>query len=48
VQCSSIYRLYPTTVQDASLAEMFGALCDLDIAAQRPRIEAHRRRGITL
>jgi hypothetical protein len=27
---------------------MLGALCDLDDAARRPRIEAHRRRHITL
>jgi hypothetical protein len=45
VQRSSIDRLYPTNVQDASLAEMFGALCDPDNAAERARIEAHGRGG---
>ena len=42
------YRLYPTKAQGEALTGMLGALCDLYNAALQQRIEAYRRRGVTL
>jgi putative transposase len=42
------YRLYPSRTQAAVLDSMLGAFCDLYNAALQQRIEAYRRRGISL
>jgi putative transposase len=42
------HRLYPNRAQAAALTGMLGAFCDLYNAALQQRIEAYRRRGVTL
>lgn len=42
------YRLFTTAAQEASLTGMLGAFCDLYNAGLQQRIEAYRRRGISL
>lgn len=42
------HRLYPTRAQSEALTGMLGAFCDLYNAALDQRIQAHRRRGVTL
>jgi putative transposase len=42
------YRLYPTPTQQAALAEMLRDFCWLYNAALEQRIDAHRKRGISL
>lgn len=42
------HRLYPNRVQTDALTGMLGAFCDLYNAALQQRIEAYRRRGISL
>lgn len=42
------FRLFTTTVQEAALTDMLGALCDLYNAGLQQRIEAYQRRGISL
>ena len=42
------FRLFTTSAQETALTEMLGAMCDLYNAALQQRIEAYRRRGITL
>jgi putative transposase len=42
------YRLFATAAQDVGLAAMLGAFCDLYNAALQQRIEAYRRRGLSL
>src|SRR4051794_7795360 len=42
------FRLFTTAMQEAALTEMLGAFCDLYNACLQQRIEAYRRRGISL
>ena len=42
------YRLYPSRAQRDALDAMLGAFCDLYNAALQQRIEAYRRRGMSL
>lgn len=42
------HRLYPNRTQTDALTGMLGAFCDLYNAAMQQRIEAYRRRGISL
>lgn len=42
------FRLFTAPVQEAALSEMLGAFCDLYNAGLQQRIEAYRRRGISL
>lgn len=42
------HRLYPNRAQTDALTGMLGAFCDLYNAALQQRIEAYRRRGVTL
>ena len=42
------FRLFTTTAQETALTEMLGAMCDLYTAGLQQRIEAYRRRGISL
>lgn len=42
------YRLYPSRGQCEALTAMLGAFCDLYNAALQQRIEAYRRRGMSL
>jgi putative transposase len=42
------FRLFTTAAQEAALANMLGAFCNLYNAALQQRIEAYRRRGISL
>jgi putative transposase len=42
------YRLFTTAAQEAALSDMLGAFCDLYNACLQQRIEAYRRRGISL
>src|SRR5215213_7793105 len=42
------YRLHPSRAQDKSLAGMLEAFCNLYNAGLQQRIEAYRRRGISL
>jgi len=42
------FRLYTTLAQEAALTEMLGAFCDLYNAGLQQRIEAYRRRGVSL
>lgn len=42
------YRLFTNAAQEAALTDMLGALCDLFNAGLQQRIEAYRRRGISL
>ena len=42
------FRLYTAAAQDAALTGMLGAFCDLYNAALQERIEAYRRRGLSL
>jgi putative transposase len=42
------HRLFATAVQEAALSAMLAAFCDLSNAALQQRIEAHRRRGLSL
>jgi putative transposase len=42
------YRLFTSATQDAALSAMLGAFCDLYNAALQQRIEAYRRRGLSL
>lgn len=42
------FRLYPNRAQRNELAAMLGAFCDLYNAALQQRIEAYRRRGMSL
>ena len=45
---SYTFRLYPNRAQAEALNGMLGALCDLYNAGLQQRIEAYRRRGISL
>ena len=45
---SDKFRLFTTPAQDDALTGMLGAFCDLYNASLRQRIEAYRRRGISL
>ncbi len=42
------FRLFTTAAQEVALTGMLGAFCDLYNAALQQRIEAYRRRGISL
>jgi putative transposase len=42
------YRLFTKAAQEVALTAMLGAFCDLYNAALQQRIEAYRRRGLTL
>jgi putative transposase len=42
------FRLYISVAQETALTEMLGAFCDLYNAGLQQRIEAYRRRGISL
>lgn len=42
------FRLFTAPAQEAALSEMLGAFCDLYNAGLQQRIEAYRRRGISL
>lgn len=42
------FRLFTTSVQETALTEMLGAMCDLYNAALQQRIEAYRRKGLSL
>jgi putative transposase len=42
------FRLFTTAAQEAALTELLGAFCDLYNAGLQQRIEAYRRRGISL
>ena len=42
------FRLYPNRAQADALTGMLGAFCDLYNAGLQQRIEAYRRRGISL
>lgn len=42
------FRLYTNSAQEAALTEMLGAFCDLYNAGLQQRIEAYRRRGVSL
>ena len=42
------YRLFTTAAQEAALTEMLGGFCDLYNAGLQQRIEAYRRRGVSL
>ena len=42
------FRLFATGAQEAALTDMLGAFCDLYNACLQQRIEAYRRRGISL
>lgn len=42
------FRLYTTASQEAALTDMLGAFCDLYNAGLQQRIEAYRRKGLSL
>lgn len=42
------FRLFTTSTQEIALTDMLGAFADLYNAGLQQRIEAYRRRGITL
>ncbi len=42
------FRLFTNTAQEAALAAMLGAFCELYNAGLQQRIEAYQRRGVSL
>ena len=42
------YRLFTTAAQEVALTDMLGAFCDLYNAGLQQRIEAYRRKGLSL
>ena len=42
------FRLFTSAAQEAALAAMLGAFCELDNAGLQQRIEAYQRRGVSL